>query len=245
MTYRRRNIVIALGLALLAVVFMVIYVANARKSDNAGKGVVSVLVATRDIQEGTPGSSLQSGAFLKKRVPRSAVVPGYISSPKAVTGSVATQETLAGEQLTTRKFGPIRATGVRTQLNGRERVVQLAGDKNQVLDGTLKVGDRVDIMGAWNVPENCGTCHVSRVIVRNVLVLGTSAELSSLGRSSTLVPVQLRLTDAEAEQVFWMTKNGEWSLVLRPVVRPRSSTQGYDSARSILGTNLSLRGPSG
>jgi hypothetical protein len=95
------------------------------------------------------------------------------------------------------------------------------------------------------VPENCGTCHVSRVIVRNVLVLGTSGELGSLGRSSSLVPVQLRLSDAEAEQVFWMTKNGEWSLVLRPVVRPRSSTQGYDSARSILGTNLSLRGPSG
>jgi Flp pilus assembly protein CpaB len=126
-------------------------------------------------------------------------------------------------------------------------VVQLAGDPNQVLDGTLQAGDHVDVVGTWNVPESCGTCHVARTIVRDALVLKTSAELSTPTSSNGVgneVPVQLRLTDAQTERVLWMTKNGQWWLDLRPVLRPRDSSQGYDSARSVLTNGLNRRGPS-
>ena len=234
MSYRTRNIAIASGLALLAVVFMLVYSSRSGSSgSDLGKGLVSVLFASHDIDAGTPGSTLQNGALVPKEVPRSAVAPDSISSPNAVAGQVATQDILAGEAVTTRKFGPIAAAGVRSRIHGTQRVLQLSGDKNQVLDGTLKPGDRVDIYGTWNVPENCGNCHVSRIIAPNVLVVGTSAEIGSSDQSGE-APVQLRLTDAQVNRVFWVKNNGEWWLALRPVVKPAGGDTGYANSRSIL-----------
>lgn len=247
MTYRTRNILIASGLALLAIVFMFVYISKVRHQTDVGKELVNVFVASHDIQQGTQGSGLVAGGLVEKKVPRKAVVPGAISYPNEIKGLIATQETLAGEQLTTRRFGPIAAAGVRSDVTRDERVVQLAGDPNQVLDGTLQAGDHVDVVGTWNVPESCGTCHVSRTIVRDALVLKTSAELSTPTSSNGVgneVPVQLRLTDAQTERVLWMTKNGQWWLDLRPVLRPSDSSQGYDSARNVLTNGLNRRGPS-
>jgi Flp pilus assembly protein CpaB len=233
-SYRTRNIAIASGLALLAVVFMLVYSSRSGSGgSDVGKGLVSVLFASHDIDAGTPGSTLQSGALVTKEVPRAAVTPDSISSPNAVAGQVATQDILAGEPVTTRKFGPIAAAGVRSRIEGTQRVLQLSGDKNQVLDGTLKPGDRVDIYGTWNVPENCGSCHVSRIIAANILVVGTSAELGASDQQGD-APVQLRLTNAQVQRVFWLTKNGEWWLALRPVVKAAGGDIGYATSRSIL-----------
>jgi len=235
MSYRTRNIAMASGLALLAVVFMIVYVSKARHSSSAadvGKGVVSVLFAAQDITAGTPGSDLQSGAFVTRQVPLSAAVPQAVSSPNALRGEVATQDILKGEPVSAQKFGPMAAAGVRSRIAGLERVVQLAGDKNQILDGTLKPGDRVDVLGSWNAPEKCGTCHVSRVVVPNVLVVATSTDLGAGDQG--LVPIQLRLNASEAARVFWLTKNGDWWLVLRPVVKPISGGSGAESSRTLL-----------
>jgi len=233
MSYRTRNITIASGLALLAVVFMVVYVSKSRNSADVGKGLVSVLFAAHDISAGTPGSQLQSGAFVTKQVPQSAVIPDSISSPGSVAGEVATQDILAGEPVTARKFGPAAAAGVRSRIEGTQRVVQLSGDKNQVLDGTLQAGDRVDILGSWNVPENCGSCHVSRMLVRNVLVVATSSELGASDQQGQ-ASLQLRLTANQASRVFWVAKNGDWWLALRPVVKPRSGSNDVENSRSLL-----------
>jgi Flp pilus assembly protein CpaB len=229
MTYRTRNVMIAAGLAVLAVVFMMIYLSQVRGETDLGKELVSVFVASRDINEGTPGSSL-GGAFVEKQVPRKVVVPGAISSPDQVGSLIATEQTLAGEQVTTRRFGPLAAAGVRSQIKRTHRTMQLVGSPDQVLEGTLKAGDRVDVVATWNVPENCNSCHVSRIIIRDALVLKTSEDLGagngSLGTNEN-VRVQLQLTDDETEKMFWIVNNGEWWFDLRPVLKPRDSRQGY------------------
>src|SRR5215210_8541894 len=129
MTYRTRNIVLASGLAGLALVFMLVYASQDRGGGTTeiAKGVVSVLFAAQNIPQGTPGSTLDKAAFVEKRVPSDAVVPGSISSPRQIAGTVATQETLAGEPVTTRRFGPVAAAGVLAKIRGPQRVVQIAG----------------------------------------------------------------------------------------------------------------------
>ena len=236
MTYRRRNILMASGLAVLAAAFMLIYVSKARNEGELGSNLVTVLVAGRNIDEGTPGSALAGKTLIEKRIPRRARVPGAVTSPTEVRRLVATEETLSGEQVTLRRFGPLAATGVRSRVRARQRVFQVAGDAHQVLDGTLKAGDHVDVIGAWSVPPSCSTCRVALTIVLNALVLGTSVDLPSTGTagSNTTKPVQLRLTDREAERVFWVVNNGDWWLALRPVVKPRSSRPGVQHALSIL-----------
>ena len=234
MTYRTRNILVAAGLAVLAVVFMLIYVSKARNDGDVGKQLESVLVAARNIDAGTPGATLSGGALVEKRIPRKAVIPDPATSPNQLNGLVATEDTLSGEQVSLRRFGPIAATGVLAKVTKRQRVVQLAGDANQVLDGTLRAGNRVDIMGSWT-PVGCQNCRVSAVIVRNALVLATSADLGSVGGAgSSTKPVQLRLTDAQANVVFWMEKNGAWWLTLRPVIKPRNTKLSESTAQSIL-----------
>jgi pilus assembly protein CpaB len=236
MSYRTRNILMASGLAVIAAVLMLVYVARARDTQEVGKNLVRVLVAGHDISEGTPGSSLSGGgALIEKRVPERTRVPGAITSADQVQGLVATQETLSGEQVTARRFGSLAETGVLTKIRRRLRAVQFAGDPSQVLDGTLKAGDHVDIMASWSVPSSCSTCKVVRTIVRNVLVLETSSDLPSVSGSgaANAKPIQLRLTQPQAERVFWMNENGTWWLSLRPVVQPRSAGQKVQSAGSI------------
>jgi Flp pilus assembly protein CpaB len=247
MTYRTRNILMASGLAVLAAVFMLIYTSKAGEDSAADVGkLVSVLVAGHDIDQGTRGSTLGDGVLVEKRVPAKARVPGAITSPGEVRGLVATQETLSGEQVSVRRFGPLAATGplpatgVRSQIRGYARVVQLAGNPNQVLDGTLDPGDRVDVLGSWT-PVSCSRCRVSSVIVRNALVLKTSGELGSGGSSSADAPVQLRLTDEEANVVFWMEEHGAWRLMLRPVLKPRNNKLSYSTVSSIV-ASLKRRG---
>jgi pilus assembly protein CpaB len=243
MNYRTRNIVTAAALGLLAVVLVMVYVSKVRNNQDVGKKLVSVLIASHDIQAGTPGTTLQNGAFTTKRVPERAAVPGALTSPTELRGEVATSNILAGEQASTRHFGPAAASGVRAQIRGFARVIQLAGNPDQVLDGTLKPGDRVDVLGTWT-PTNCQTCKVSSVIVRNALVLATSANLPSEGNSSNgseTKPIQLRLTDEEANAVFWMEQNGSWSLMLRPVVKPRNNSLKYGTVAAVL-KSLKRRG---
>jgi Flp pilus assembly protein CpaB len=240
MSYRKKNILGAAALAILAVILMVVYSSKAH-SGNATKkeptGHVSVLVATRNIEPGTPGNDLQRGALAPRTVAADAAPADALTSASTLRGLVVRREIVAGRPVSEGQFGPAADSGVRIELRGKERVVQLEGDKSQVLDGTLRHGDHVDIVGSWDHPESCGQCHVSRTIVRNALVLSTSAELGK-GSSTTTVPVQLRVTDSQARRVFWMAENGKWWLELRPVVHPNSSGRGFDNSHTIFTNGL-------
>jgi Flp pilus assembly protein CpaB len=239
MSYRKRNIVGAAALAIVAVVFMLVYNSKAhgggKSTPTKASGRVAVLVATRTITPGTPGNALQHGAFKTRVVSEGSAPPNAVTSVASLRGLVVHRTIVAGRPVSETAFGPAASSGVRIELRGRERVVQLEGDASQVLDGTLRRGDHVDILGTWNAPESCGECHVSRTIVHNALVLATSAELGKgSSRSTATVPVQLRLTAGQAARVFWMTKNGQWWLELRPVLHPRGGGQSINNAVTLL-----------
>src|SRR5918998_868710 len=138
-----RNIVLALGLAALAAALTSFYVSNYKRNVQEGEKPVDVFVAKRDIPPGTAGDhAVSRGMLAPVEVERNAVVPGAISNPGQVRGDVATEWTYAGEQVSTRRFRPVQEGGIRSQLKGNLRAVQIAGDANQLLGGTLKAGDR-------------------------------------------------------------------------------------------------------
>jgi hypothetical protein len=51
----------------------------------------------------------------------------------------------------------------------------------------------------------------------------------------------LALTDAQAQKLFWIMKNGEWSLELRPTDDPADSPESFESSRSLLRDGLAGR----
>jgi Flp pilus assembly protein CpaB len=180
------------------------------------------------------------------------VVPGAIRNPSDVQGLVATQRIYSGEQVTARSFQPLVAEGARGQITGTTRVMQLPGDSNQLLVGTLKAGDHVDVISSlkYRLANFRGTPVSSqqaqqdlvgaRIVLRDLLVLqtpGTPAGASKFGGSSQY-EVLLSLTDSQAQKLFFVTKNGDWTLQLRPAHAAADSPDSVDTTGSVLGDGL-------
>ena len=253
MTYQLRNVVVAIVLGLLAAVLTIAYVTNYRKSVQHGQQDVGVLVASTNIPAGTSGAAIVSGHLLtRKTIPRTALVPGAISSPDQLARLVSTQEVMAGEQVTTSRFGGANELGVRAQLKGALRAVQIAADPNQLLAGTLRAGDHVDVVGNMKVESSSGgnSKHYDRVVLRNLLVLraptppGTkNADLSSTQKYN----VMLAVTDSQAPKLAFVVKNsdpnaapdGGWWLELRPVTNAADSSENVESIETVLLDGLS------
>jgi pilus assembly protein CpaB len=250
-TNRLWQVVAAAGLALLAVLLTTFYVTNYKRHVQHNEAQVSVVVAVKDIPADTPGSELLSGKWLSKQtVPRREVVPGAISSPEQLRALIATQPIYAGEQVTTRRFGTPSERGVRAQIKGTQRALEVAGDAHQLMAGTLRVGDHVDIVGGWETQGASGTTavdasdgRVARVIIRDVLVLAAPASLGKGGvASSAGLSVQLRLTDAQSQRLEWMVAHGQdWRVEIRPAADAANSPRWHDDGQTLLKDGAGIR----
>jgi Flp pilus assembly protein CpaB len=235
-TNRFWHVAAAAGLALLAVLLTTFYVTNYKRHVQHGEAQVTVLVASKDIPADTAGAEIVSGKWLtQETVARRQVVPGAISDPAQVRGLVATQPTYAGEQVTARRFGTPSERGVRAQIQGTQRAVQIAGDANQVLAGTLRAGDHVDILGAWVLPDNG---EIARVVIRDSLVLSapTAPKGGSGGVGSPGVyAAQLRLSDAQSQKLEWILAHGkDWHFLMRPSTNAANSPRWHETENTML-----------
>jgi Flp pilus assembly protein CpaB len=251
MSYRARNTAIAGALAAAAVLLTMVYVHNVRSDAQQDNALVKVMVAARDIVAGTSGSE---AALEPREVARRNVVPGAVASKTAVAGLVATDQIYAGEQVTTNRFAPLAQQGVVGELKGTERAFQVPGDEDQVLAGTLKVDDRVDLVASikYRVRDVSGAGGAdvqrtaTRIVLRDLRVLRAPEAPSSDGGLSDSAAgafnAILAVTDTQAQKLFYVLKNGDWSLQLRPKVRPKDSPESVETVESILGDGLKLNG---
>ena len=239
MTYRLRNIGIAIALAVVAALLVSFYVSNYRRTVQQGEEGVTVYVASGDIAAGTSGSEVVEQELLQaQEVERRNVTPGAVSNPTDIEALVAAGPIYKGEQITTRRFTASQEKGLRTELKGTTRAIQVPGESHQLLAGILRAGDRVDVVGSWNVPESA-TRHFSRTILRDIPVLQAPSGVNAAtgisdGPVTSSLAVVLALTDSQAQKLFWMVKNGEWSLELRPTDDPADSPQTVENDITLL-----------
>jgi Flp pilus assembly protein CpaB len=246
MSYRLRNVGIAIILATLAAMLTFFYVGNYKQNVRQGEELVTVYVAKQDIPIGAAGSELvDEGSFSTQEVARRNVVQGAISSPDQVERLVVTQAILADEQVSTRRFAPVSEQGLRGQLKGNLRAVQLPGTAHQLLQGTLQAGDHVDVVGNWNYPEDSQK-HVSRVVLRNLLVLRPPNEASTTSKISQggnePFSAVLAVTDTQSKKLWWVTQNGQWSLFLRPVRKADDSPDTVETQETMVRDGVRRKG---
>jgi Flp pilus assembly protein CpaB len=248
MNYRVKNIGIAVALAALAAILTSVYVVNYKRHVQSGEDKVPVYVAARDIPAGTSGAEVIDQHMLKKvTIPKKAIVAGAISNPSDLSSYIATQDVYEGEQVSTRRFAPPKEQGIRAQIKGTQRAYQVEGTSHQLLAGTLKAGDHVDVVATWGI-KNPGSqdsstdAIVSRVVLRDLLVLtpaDAAASSTAVTASQQAAFVQLRMTDWQAQKMIWIQKNSQdsgagWHLDLRP---PNGS---LDSANTYMDSALML-----
>ncbi|HEY6963566.1 MAG TPA: Flp pilus assembly protein CpaB [Gaiellaceae bacterium] len=245
MTYRLRNIVVAVGLALIAALLTTFYVANYKKHVRQTEATVTVYVATRDIPQGTPGGDLIRHKWIKPaEVIQRTVVPGAISDPEQVRALLTTEPIYTGEQVSLRRFADHAQQGIRSQLHGTLRAVSLPGTSDELLAGTLHDGDHVDVLANLKTGD-CSTCFADRVIARNVLVLtapsSPSAGAKVGGTTTSEESVVLAVSDSrEAQKVFYAVQNSSgWSLVLRPVANAVDSSEDVEGISTMLQDGVS------
>jgi Flp pilus assembly protein CpaB len=254
MTYRVRNIGIAVALAALAALLTSFYVTSYKRHVQRGEDQVTVLVAKRDIAPGTTGAEAAS-MVSSVQVSRRNVVPGAISDADQIANLLASQKTLEGEQVTTRRFSPVAENGVRADLKGNLRAMQVQGDLNQTLAGTLRDGDHVDLVATfkYHLAGNSSQDNFSatRVVLRNVKVLrapaGPAVGSKLTNGLQTDYSVLLAVTDQQAQKLnFVMTTTGGnssnavgWSLQLRPVVNSADSPESVTTLGTVLRDGLS------
>ncbi len=234
MTYRIRNILVAVGLALVAMMLTLFYVTNYKRSVQRDSTSVAVYVASRDVPAGAAGADLVTQHDLRiEHVQRRAVVPGAISSPDQIKNVVLAGPLYAGEQVTLRRFTDVAAQGIRAQLKGTLRAVQIAGDPNQLLAGTLQAGDHVDLVANLRVTANT-TATASRIVLRDLTVLtgptdSTLTKVSSPGGGTSAI---LAVSDTQVQRLFFALKNADWTLELRPVVDAADSAERIETIDS-------------
>jgi len=240
MTYRVKNITIAVVLALVAALLTMFYTTNFQRNVREDETNVPVFVAVRDIPAGTSGADVERKGLLKKsEVVRRNVVPGAISKPDQVAELVVTQPIYAGEQVSTRRFASPSQRGIRAQLTGVQRAISIPGDEHQLLAGTLAPGDKVDLVATFAVPEGSQQ-HVTRIVLRDIDVLrapntaAASSKITSGGQDGAFAAM-LRVTDTQVQKLHWVfTAAEEWHLELRPATEAADSPENVESWYSVL-----------
>jgi Flp pilus assembly protein CpaB len=243
MSYRFRNIGIAVALAVLAALLTIFYVTNYKQSVQSGEELVPIYVAAGEIPVGTSGSEVTDRNLLKPaEVARRSVVPGAISEPDQIEQLVATERVYEGEQVTLNRFKPLGEQGVQAQLKGRMRAMQVPGSEHQILLGTLQTGDRVDFVGTLDGRNNLS---FTRIVLRDLLVLrapgNADVESKLSARPDEAFSVLLAVSDAQSQKLFHVIQQGEWSLELRPVTDAADSKPSAESDASIIMEGLNRR----
>lgn len=221
-------------LAVVAAGLTLVYIAHAGSNQPvAAKGTgATVYVAAHDIAAGTTGADALHAMRLA-HVPATSLAPGAVTNPAQLTGRVATTPTYAGQQVVLASFAGSAQAPLAAQLHGNLRAMQLTGSANQVLAGSLKAGDHVDVIASVKTEKD--QIAYGRTVARNLLVLTAPPDPSSSGVASTpTYSVTLRASDAQAQTLFFVATNGSWSLELRPMLHARSSAPFLDSVNSIV-----------
>ena len=237
MTYRVRNLVIAIGLALVAMMLTLFYVTNYKRSVQHGESQVHVWVAAKDVQPGLSGAELvKQKAFKSVQIPKRSVVPGAISDTDQIERQVLSQPLFAGEQVTVRRFQTAKAQGFVGQIKATSRAVSVPGKPDQVLAGVLKAGDHVDVVGS--ISPGGGSARATRIVLRDILVLKAPdvPSTAKVDPQNTTVSALLSVTDTQVQRLFYLmtTPDTDWTFELRPVVDAQDSAERLDGWVTVL-----------
>jgi Flp pilus assembly protein CpaB len=227
MNYSVRNIVIAGGLAAVAVIAVLLYTSNVRDKARQDTHRVQVLVAAKDIPAGTTGKQvIDQHLLVPKAIVQSDQVPGALTTTAGLDNLVVSQTIFHAQQVPSAVFESPLTTGTSLQIRATERAISVPVDTNSGLIGTLHDGDHVDILLAYK-GEN-GGASFTRPLLRNVQVLTAPSDKDANGH------VLLKLSDVDATKLLFAQQFQTIWLVMRPETRAQDSPSALETQSTVL-----------
>lgn len=224
---RRGAYAVAAIAATLAGLVLLVFISRYKEDVNAGLAPAAVLTADRLIPRGTAaGEVITQKLFKATAVPQEEIRPGAVTQASQIVGKVAVQDVLPGQQITVADFAAL-ADPIRSRLTKRERAVQIPIDAIHGLLTTIRAGDRVDILAAFNAAgatEGSGTPTLEP-LVRDIRIM------QNAGSS-----VILETTDTEGAKLAFAADNAKLWFLLRPPIGAKDSkpsTVSQDSLKPV------------
>jgi Flp pilus assembly protein CpaB len=226
MNYSIKNIVIAGGLAIVAVIAVVLYTSNVRDKARQNQDRVQVLVAARDVVAGTTGKQVIDGHLLvAKDVIQTDEVPGALTTTAGLQNLVVAETIYHAQQVPSAVFQPPLSTGTSLQIRATDRAMSVPVDQDSGLVGVLKDGDHVDILMAFKG----GTTGDTRTLLRNIVVL--TAPGASAGDAGHVL---LKVTDIQASKLLWAEQFEKVWLIERPQTQSQDSPATLETEATVL-----------
>ena len=189
-----KNIIISVVLALAAAVALVLYVGEVQNQAVTNERTVAVVVALKDVPEGTTVDDAISSGALGIRTMRFADVPNFaVSSLDMIRGQVVTQPLFTGDTVTTTRVGSSNGTSPSYQVKGEERLIRLPLYPNQGMLTDIAPQDRVDV---WAKTANGdATRFTEQLIVPGALVIAADLPATTTSGQGSLL-LSMDATDA-------------------------------------------------
>lgn len=236
MNYSIRNLVIAGGLAIVAIVAVLIYTSNVQQAAKAGQARVKVYVARVDIPAGTPANDvIARGDLIQKDVVQDDVLPGVLTATTGVKDMVLKQDLYTGQQVPAATFVPASQAATTVAIRGAMRAISVDVSASNGLVGTLADGDHVDIYARIGQ----GNARFVRKILTNVTVLKAQIGSTTNGAVGS-AHILFALSDRDAQKMMWLSANGtdDFWLTQRPKENALNSPPSVETLSSLLGQGL-------
>lgn len=211
-------VVVALVLGLAAAYFGMQYLSGARAQIAEGAEPVKVLVATREIPQGTQVSELISGGFAEEQeIPRQYVTDSAISSLDSISGKVVGTTIARGEQLTTARFVLAAELGLSFALPEGYVAISVPDNPTRAVSGFVTPGDYIMVLSTFEDGGLDGS--VTKTLIKKARVLATGTETTQTpvpaegiadptANADPVPTLTLALTPVDAERIVYAQELG-------------------------------------
>ncbi|MFH1156010.1 MAG: Flp pilus assembly protein CpaB [Pseudomonadota bacterium] len=185
-----RALLISLVVAIAAATLLMVYINGREKQLMEMVTPIPVLVATRDIAEGT---RMDETLFETKKLPQKYVQPGAFNDPQRIVNRNITVPVLAGTQILETMFGTVQDEGIASKVPAGKRAFSIFMTEVTAVGDLIQPGDMVDLMvtvevGSYNSQgEGISEEMITKTILENILVLAvnqTSSKRKAIGSAT-------------------------------------------------------------
>ncbi len=216
-----RSWAIAIGAAavVLAAILLVVYLDRYRARVGGENAPTPVLVATRLIPAGTPGTLVASQTmYAPTTLPRKEVEVGAIADPQYLSGRAAAADIFPGQQFTAIDFAADPNATVKSQITGTQRAISISIDSVHGSLSQVAAGDSVDMY--------IGVPGAVKLFRPNVKVLAIPTP-----QGGNLV---LRVETKDAADFAFAADNAQLWFVVRPVLGAKPTARDTANATTVL-----------
>lgn len=218
----KKALIISLVFALVCCGFVYYYVSNLDKPEES-KPKTKILVATRNIDAGEEIKAADIDAF---DVSEDSVPMGILNDRTLIEGSYAMEPIIMGEPFRQERLSKREDMTLAFNIPEGMRAISVFVNENTIFSNQLKVGNRVDVIGNYNI-ETIGDkkINLSKLTIQDVevLAIGSSRVNSKSGNAGADTvneanlpkTVTLCVTPQDAEKMSYITTFADFTFALR------------------------------